>query len=254
MNSKTVAEIRKVDRVVTAFLDEWTARTKHRHAVGDSLQELESLIQNSDDSKVELGTQELKKISHWLDMYGNAIAGEGVQRPELEVLVQLAEQIVHLHEGSKDPEDSPNPDLRSVLVDRLVTLIRQGSKELGLEYTPAGLMKASPDSDADAARARRSLLDRLGGFDDIKEAYTKALEFQTERLSYFYQEETHLLSVLDYQLKNLEARNNPEDAFFAACLLYFLRQHNYSIAPYAERFKKAVGDEGAFEMWEAEVS
>jgi len=254
MNSKTVTEIRRVDRVVTAFLNEWTARTKHRHAVGDSLQELESLILNSDDSKVELQTPQLKNISRWLDMYGEAVAGEGVQRSELEVLVQLAEQIVHFHGGSTDPTDSPNAELRSALVDRLVTLIRQGSKELGLEYTPAGLMKASPDSDAEAARARRYLLERLGGFDDIKEAYTRALEFQSERLSYFYQEDTHLLSVLDYQLKNLEARNNPEDAFFAACLLYFLRQHNYSIAPYAERFKKAVGDESAFEMWGAKVS
>lgn len=249
MNSKAVSEIKRVDRVVTAFLDEWTARTKHRHAVGDSIHQLEGLFPGSASPDAELGAERLKKISEWLDKNGDAVVGQGVQRPELEILVRLAEQIVHLQTGPEETPNSPESGLKSTIVERLVTLIRQGSKELGLEYTPAGLMQATSESNVEAARVRRSLLERLGGFDDVKEAYTKALEFQTERLAYFYQEDTHLLSVLDYQLKNLEAKNNPEDAFFAACLLYFLRQHNYSIAPYAERFKKAVGAESALDVW-----
>ena len=113
-------------------------------------------------------------------------------------------------------------------------------------------MKAEASKATDAARARRSLLERLSGFDDVKEAYKKALEFQNERLAYFYQEDTHLLSVLDYQLKNLEARQNPEDEFFAVCLLYFLRQHNYSIAPYAERFRKVVCGDVTLDILESD--
>ena len=47
--------------------------------------------------------------------------------------------------------------------------------------------------------------------------------------------------MLDYQLENLEARPSPDDEFFAACLIYFLRLHNYQVAPYVARFRKVVG-------------
>jgi hypothetical protein len=47
--------------------------------------------------------------------------------------------------------------------------------------------------------------------------------------------------VLDYQLKNLEARPNPDDEFFAACLISFLSMHNYQVTPYLTRFRKVVG-------------
>ena len=132
----------------------------------------------------------------------------------------------------------------------LVGLIRRGTALLGLEYTPAGLMEAPQAERHESQRARRSLLERLQGFEDVKTAYRKALDFQKERLEYFYQEDTHLLTVLDYQLKNLEARPNPEDEFFAACLLCFLRQHNYQIAPYLKRFQKVTTKDDSLELLE----
>jgi hypothetical protein len=75
--------------------------------------------------------------------------------------------------------------------------------------------------------------------------YRKALAMQLERLDYFYQDDTHLLSVLDYQLKNLEARPSVEDEFFAACLIYYLKQHNYQVAPYVRRFRQVLSATGS---------
>ena len=46
--------------------------------------------------------------------------------------------------------------------------------------------------------------------------------------------------MLDYQLKNLEARPNPDDEFFAMCLINFLRQHNYQVTPYVRRFRSVA--------------
>jgi len=161
--------------------------------------------------------------------------------------VIAAEKLVQLRE--KSGAQAAARTLADQLLDSLVALIRRGTGRLGLEYTPAGLVEASAAQSRESERVRQSLLDRLRGFEDVKTAYKKALGFQKERLDYFYQEDTHLLSVLDYQLKNLEARPSVEDEFFAACLIYFLKQHNYQVAPYVQRFRKAVGASDAAATW-----
>jgi hypothetical protein len=56
--------------------------------------------------------------------------------------------------------------------------------------------------------------------------------------------------VLDYQLKNLEARPNPDDELFAAGLLYFLGLHNYQIKPYLRRFQKVATRSDGMKLWE----
>ena len=44
MTSTASDEIKRTDRTVTAFLDEWVLRTKRRHAVGDSLDRLRAVM------------------------------------------------------------------------------------------------------------------------------------------------------------------------------------------------------------------
>lgn len=244
MTSKVQQEVSRIDKVVTTFLDEWTARTKKRHAIGDRLNELDQIVSpeasNAGDMPSRLG-----HLESWLSENGALVSQPGVQRSDLEYLVTAAEKLVQLRETS-----APNGDARSrsdALLDQLVNVIRQGTSHLGLEYTPAGLVEAPRDQKQQSSLARKSLLDRLRGFEDVKVEYRKALEFQMERLEYFYQEDTHLLSVLDYQLKNLEARPSAEDEFFAACLIYFLKQHNYQVAPYVQRFRKVLSDAGSTE-------
>jgi hypothetical protein len=242
------AEIGRVDRTLTAFLDEWTARTKRRYAVGDSLEQLEGIVAEDAGGRIRLDDR-LRELAAWLDRHGDAIVDRGVQRRELEVLVSATERLVRLREAEERPaaDDSGlNPE---DLIDRLVALIRRGTAELGLEYTPAGLVETSETSRRESERVRRSLLERLQGFEDVKAAYGRALDFQKERLAYFYQENEHLLTVLDYQLKNLEARPNPDDELFAASLLYFLHQHNYQVAPYLSRFRRLVGESHLPEIW-----
>lgn len=231
-------EIVRIDRALTSFLDDWTAREKRRHALGDYLGKLESLTTSEADSQA-VG-ERLGAYESWLTDYGELAVGEGVRRVDLDVMVSAVEYLAHIR-AEREPVPTAEEEIRiSHLMDQTVSLIRSGARKLGLEYTPAGLVEATPEVADESRRTRQSLLERLQGFEDIKAAYKKALEFQQERLDYFYQNESHLLTVLDYQLKNLEARPNPDDEFFAACLLYFLKQHNYKITPYFKRFQKVA--------------
>jgi hypothetical protein len=247
MTSASAMEVRKIDRAVTALLDEWTARTKRRHAVGDSLSRLEAIATRKDPN-LSLAAR-LLELADWLDRWGQVVIGEGVKRRDLEALVAATEALVEQREQSEGAGSSEKEKLGE-LIDNLVGLIRKGTASLGLEYTPAGLLESPGKEKRESDRVRRSLLEKLQGFEDIKSAYKKALEFQSERLEYFYQEDTHLLTVLDYQLKNLEARPNPDDELFAAGLLYFLGQHNYQIKPYLKRFQKVVAQTDAVGLWE----
>lgn len=232
-------EIVRIDRAVTTFLDDWTAREKRQHALGDYLEQLTSLTQREKTGGRPVA-ERLNVYNEWLEEFGELAVGEGVTRADLDVLVAAVEFLAWLRSGH-DPAPTPEDEIRiGDLVDRSVSLIRRGAHQLGLEYTPSGLVEAAPEVTDESRRARHSLLERLKGFDDIKAEYKKSLEFQQERLEYFYQNDAHLLTVLDYQLKNLEARPNPQDEFFAACLLYFLKQHNYKIGPYMKRFKQAA--------------
>jgi hypothetical protein len=235
-------EVSRIDKVVTTFLDEWTARTKRRHAIGNRLNELNQIVSPEATHEGDIPSR-LGHLESWLSENGTLVNQPGVQRSDLEHLVTAAEKLVQLREKSDPTEGARSRS--DALLDQLVNVIRSGSSRLGLQYTPAGLVEAPRDQVQESRRARQSLLNRLGGFDDVKVEYRKALEFQLERLAYFYQDDTHLLSVLDYQLKNLEARPSDEDEFFAACLIYFLKQHNYQVAPYVKRFRQVLSAAGS---------
>jgi len=240
-------EVNRLDRVVTTFLDEWTVRTKRRHALSLRLLKLDDIVSPGAGPGRSLETR-LSELVEWLKGNAGLVNEPGIVRADLECLVQVAEKIVQLREKSEAP--AAVKSRADELLDQVVSMIRKGTQRLGLEYTPAGLVEASEAGRQESEKVRQSLLDRLRGFEDVKSAFRKALEFQKERLDYFYQEDTHLLSVLDYQLKNLEARPSMEDEFFAACLIYFLKQHNYQVAPYVKRFRKAVGSSDALKGWE----
>jgi len=247
MVSAVATEVRRIDRAVTALLDEWTARAKRQHAVGDSLTRLAAMATRPDRGRPL--SARLLELADWIDRHGQVVVGEGVQKSDLEQLVIATEALVEQREESGGGANVERQKLGE-LIDRLVGLIRKGTASLGLEYTPAGLLETPGTEKRESERVRRSLLEKLQGFEDIKSAYRKSLEFQNERLDYFYQEDTHLLTVLDYQLKNLEARPNPDDELFAAGLLYFLGQHNYQIKPYLKRFQKVVAQTDAMKLWE----
>lgn len=245
MSRAAVFEISRLDRVVTTFIDEWTVRAKRRHATGRKLAQLDALV--SPDARSEDINAKLVGLAEWLQSNATLTSEASTTRPDLDALVIAAEKLVQLREKTGLP---PAARTRAdELLDLLVALIRRGTARLGLEYTPAGLVEASEAVRKESERVRQSLLDRLKGFEDVKAAYKKALVFQKERLDYFYQDDTHLLSVLDYQLKNLEARPSVEDEFFAACLIYFLKQHNYQVTPYVKRFRQAAGVSNAATGW-----
>lgn len=238
MSTATTREIARLDRVVTTLIDEWTVRAKRRHALGQKLEQLDRIVTPGEGHSHPLEVR-LHHLAEWLKANAGLVLEPGVVRAHLEGLVQAAEKLVQLREKADAPTSVKSR--ADALLDQIVSMIRKGTGRLGLDYTPAGLVESSETVKRESERVRQSLLDRLRGFEDVKAAYKKALDFQKERLAYFYQDDTHLLSVLDYQLKNLEARPSVEDEFFAACLIYFLKQHNYQVAPYVKRFQKAAG-------------
>jgi hypothetical protein len=247
MSVALTREVTRIDRVVTTFIDEWTVRTKRRHALAHRLEQLELAVSPEGGHPRSLEVR-LSELAEWLGANAGLVTEPGIIRADLECLVQAAEKLVQLREKVDAPAAAKTR--ADALLDQLVNMIRKGTGRLGLEYTPAGLIEASEAGRRQSEKVRQSLLDRLRGFEDVKAEFRKALEFQKERLDYFYQEDTHLLSVLDYQLKNLEARPSVEDEFFAACLIYFLKQHSYQVAPYVKRFRQAVGSSDALTGWE----
>lgn len=246
MSTQLTGEVARLDRIVTTFLDEWTVRTKRRHALAHRLRQLDDTVSPDGGHPRSLEVR-LSELADWLKDNAGLASEPGLIRSDLECLVQAAEKIVQMREKAEAPVAVKTR--ADALLDSVVSLIRSGTGRLGLEYTPAGLIEASESGRRESEKVRQSLLDRLRGFEDVKAEFKKALEFQKERLDYFYQEDTHLLSVLDYQLKNLEARPGVEDEFFAACLIYFLKQHNYQVAPYVKRFRQAVGTSDALSGW-----
>jgi hypothetical protein len=242
-------QIARIDRVVTVLLDEWTLREKRRHAIGERAQALRTIVSDAHEHSLPAALA-MTAVSHWLDAHGDAMCNEEVHRADVEALAAAVEYLAAFRSSSNiDPVSAEGVHL-SDLLERVVKILRHSARRIGMEYTPAGLIASLPGAEAESSRVRRALLERLKGFEDVKAAYKKALEFQQERLNYFYQDDAHLLTVLDYQLKNLEARPNPDDEFFAACLLYFLRLHNYQVAPYVTRFRKATVHTGGTDAWE----
>lgn len=239
----------RIDRAVSVLLDEWALREKRQNVIGNRAQALWTIVSDAREHSLPAALA-MTAVSHWLDAHGDAMGSEDVHRADVEALTSAVDYLAAFRDSSSVDPVSPEGVHLSDLLERIVKVLRSSARRIGLEYTPAGLIEALPSAEAESSRVRRALLERLKGFEDVKAAYKKALEFQQERLDYFYQDDAHLLTVLDYQLKNLEARPNPDDEFFAACLLYFLRLHNYQVAPYVTRFRKATAHSGSRKAWE----
>jgi len=120
-------------------------------------------------------------------------------------------------------------------VDRALHLgnafVREGIRKLGMEYTPLGLVESIP------SEFREKLREKIPQAGTIKDNYKKALDYQKEMLENFYKPGDHLLTILNQQIRSLERRPSLEDEVFTASLLYYLKQYDYKIASYLERFK-----------------
>jgi len=165
----------------------------------------------------------------WLSQEGLKILENGFEPKQLERIIACVEKIKAYANRITDQK-------KKLLVKRALHLgnsfVREGVRKLGMEYTPLGLMESMP------TEFREKLAQKMPMGGTVKDNYTKALDYQKEMLENFYKPGDHLLTILNHQITSLEKRPSLEDEVFTASLLYYLKQYDYKIAPYLERFKK----------------
>lgn len=165
----------------------------------------------------------------WLSQEGVKILDDGFNPGQLERIISCVEKIKEYRNKIKDKK-------KKFLVKQALYLgnsfVREGVRKLGMEYTPLGLVESMP------TEFREKLKKKIPRAESIKDNYRKALDYQKEMLESFYKPGDHLLTILNHQITSLEKRPSLEDEVFTASLLYYLKQYDYKIAPYLERFKK----------------
>jgi hypothetical protein len=165
----------------------------------------------------------------WLSQEGVKILDDGFNPRQLERIISSVEKIKEYRNKIKDKK-------KKFLVKQALHLgnsfVREGVRKLGMEYTPLGLVESMP------TEFREKLTKKIPRTESIKDNYKKALDYQKEMLESFYKPGDHLLTILNHQITSLEKRPSLEDEVFTASLLYYLKQYDYKISPYLERFKK----------------
>lgn len=165
----------------------------------------------------------------WLSQEGMKILENGLDPKQLERIIGCIEKIKEYKNKIKDKK-------KRFLIDKALHLgnsfVREGIRKLGMEYTPLGLVESIP------SEFREKIKKNIPRAGTIKDNYRKALDYQRQMLENFYKPGDHLLTILSQQIASLEKRPSLEDKVFTASLLYYLRQYDYKVAPYLERFRK----------------
>jgi hypothetical protein len=165
----------------------------------------------------------------WLSQEGMKILENGLDPKQLERIIGYVEKIKEYRNKIKDKK-------KRFLVNQALHLgnsfVREGIRKLGMEYTPLGLVESIPSD------FREKLKGKMPQAGTVKDNFKKAIDYQKEMLENFYKPGDHLLTILNHQISSLERRPSLEDEVFTASLLYYLKQYDYKIGPYLERFKK----------------
>lgn len=174
-------------------------------------------------------SERFASLKKWLTDDGIKLLEGKLNRKQLEKIVWCIEKIKDYKDKIKDKK---NLELMDKVLRLSNSFVRESTRKIGLEYSPLGLIESGQ------TQIREKLLEKLPPGENLKQEFEKALNYQREMLKFFYKPQDHLLSILDYQLGTLEARPTLEDELFSASLIYFLKQKNYKVNPYVERFKK----------------
>jgi hypothetical protein len=174
-------------------------------------------------------SQRFASLKKWLTDDGIKLLEGKINQKQLERIILCIEKI-------KDHKDRIKDKKNIDLIDKVLRLsnsfVKESTRKIGLEYSPLGLIES------DQTQIREKFLEKSHPEENLKQEFEKVLHYQREMLKFFYKPQDHLLSILDYQLGTLEVRPTVEDELFSASLIYFLKQKNYKVNPYVERFRK----------------
>jgi hypothetical protein len=213
---------------VELFLEKLVDIEEKRLEIFDKIFKLEQIVFGKEREYWPL-EQRFSALENWFVNEGKKLLESKLDREHLERIILCMEKI-------RSYEDNSNLDLENISKMSNVFL-RAVLRKIGLEYTPLGLVETQKFL-TEEAEILRKLKTEIEPSRDVKINYERFLSYQSEMLSSFYKPEEHLFTILDHQLKNLEANFSKEDEFFVASLLYYLKMNNYKIAPYFERFRK----------------
>lgn len=233
---KTVAELKNR---VEHFLEKVAEKEEQKFRSKVKLDELEDIVYDR-KKEYESVNERYINLEKWFSQKGEELLEKGLTREQLEKIIECVQKIKEQgKEFSNAEESQQEKEMANRILNRCNAFVRDSTRRLGLEYTPLGLMDmAQPDEDR--LKLMSGIKSNLPGKDNLKSEYRRLLDYQNQMIDFFYKPDEHILTILDYQLKTLEARYSEEDEFFTTCLINFLRLKNYRIAPYIERFKKVA--------------
>jgi hypothetical protein len=184
-------------------------------------------------------------IERWLIEEGPGLRESALTQEHLNHITECIERIRDVREREGDKRDPRQVEQVNKVLELTNSFAVEAAKRLGLEYSPLGLVertetRVEPVDDFERWKTLEAIRSGVSPADSTKMAYQVAVRYQNDMMEQFYVREHSLLSVLDFQLTNLEARYSEEDELFAAMLLYFLKIRKYKIAPYYSRFRQIL--------------
>lgn len=240
---KLIELLESTKKSLDRFLEVTAKKEEEERLVDQKIGLLEDIVQgeNKDFWRIK---DRFKGMESWLRTEGRELNSRSIKKKQTQRIIECVErmkvywEMVGEKKGVYSDKEASGQDGMKILL-QANSFIRDNLRRRGWEYTPLGLMDfVQLDESLLKLKEEIRALDK--GETDLKGGYQKVLSYQLDLMDFFYKPKDHLLTILDYQLKSLEARPAKEDEFFIASLIYFLRQNRYKVEPYLERFKRTL--------------
>jgi len=215
-------------KVLDDFLSRVVQVEEDNLAVVQRIDKLEEIVFGKKKEYWQI-SERFSSLKKWLTEDGIRLMQGKLERKQVERIVFCIERI-------KDFQPKVRDKKKGELIEKVLrssnSFVRESTRKAGLEYSPLGLIESAE------TQIREGFLQEPAPDEDLKQEFEKTLDYERQMLKLFYKPKDHLLSILDCQLGTLEARPTFQDELFSAALIYFLKQKNYKMSPYVERFKK----------------
>ncbi len=221
---------------VEKFLIQAVTREEEEHFIDQKVRSLEDIVRgrNKDSWLIK---DRFRGLETWLKTEGAELNSRSVKKKQIQKIIECIERMKYYWDMLGDGKKA-YPDGMKILT-QANSFVRDNLRRRGLEYTPLGLVDFV-QWDETLLKLREEIGTIEEGEADLKSKYHKTLTYQLDLMDYLYKPGDHLLTILDYQLKNLETSLTREDELFVASLIYYLKQKQYKVEPYLERFRKAL--------------
>jgi len=243
---EVVELLESLKKSMDRFLGETVRKEEEEWLIDQKIDHLEDIVRGK-SRNFWLIKDRFKGLENWLRIEGVELNSRTIKKKQIQRVIECVErmktygEMIGKEQGFYSENGSIGQEGMKILL-QANSFIRENLRRRGWEYTPLGLVDfVQLDESLLKLKEEIRALDR--GETDLKGRYQKVLSYQLDLMDYFYKPKDHLLTILDYQLKNLEAKPTKEDEFFTASLIYYLKQNRYKVEPYLERFRKVLKKE-----------